>query len=249
MKKRLIAKGQNGTSLIMPIVSLMHKFGDVNNVRRQLYKNLNPRGYYKPIRRVFNAVVLDKDEHPEMLNSDEEVMDQLWAEYLQIPEDQRRKVHPFNKITRNDDGSITVPNWASTPAFVVNERDKIGNSSYNHILGRYAANKDSLEFHGSNYYDTYDINPFTKNQLKMYTKSQNPILRLLLGNRDDVSFGIGKPFKIKGYHRGINQQTTDDLMNDFKHDALNVIADFKTNKETNYTPEDTLRMHKLIYGE
>ncbi len=186
-------------------------------IRGRLYKNIQPIGYSSPLTRIVDAVIKDENEHDNYndVQPYSHTLDDLWAEYLQIPKEKRR----YNKITDNGDGSFSVPYSSMQDILMSVNSDhplKVGESStsLNTLLGRYHVRRgyddkgDYLE-----YYDpAWDVNPYSNTALEDYGGSENSkILKKIFGNMDDISFGIGKPFKVKGRYYlndiyGINEK-------------------------------------------
>lgn len=138
------------------------------------------------------------------------IVDGIWAEYLQIPKENRKKfAGPTIQQSkykpsfggRSDVNYYALPLTKSARASVVNEglglpigRNMVtttledsGNTVYN--LGQYTLGR-GMDTKGDyiSYYDVFDLNPFSDK----YNGTDIPILNKL----DDASFGIGKPVHI-----------------------------------------------------
>lgn len=110
-----------------------YAFGDVpvDEIRKRLYRNILPIGYNAALSRTRNAVVNNKpdeesiyysEEPANMLNSKELVRamrDNIFAEYLQIPEQERRGI-PYTKIVN----SLYKPTKGAAPNVVYKKIDE-----------------------------------------------------------------------------------------------------------------------------
>lgn len=182
-------------------------FGDISDdeVRQRMYNNLLPWGYHTPIKRVRKTVKRNEPEHQGNVYG---VTDDVFAEYLQIPKEERRKpvldeyLVTNSKYVPQKSSSIKVYKTLqglNTNTFrgqsirdeIVhkapqNINENIVTSTQNLIgpfgdftIGRGFDNKGEYV----SYYDSYDINP-----LKGRFRSS-----LIESKQDDLTFGIGKP--------------------------------------------------------
>lgn len=73
----------------------------ISEVRKRLYNNITPLSYAQPIKRVYNAIIKDRPysliKNPEVETNVNYDRDDIWAEYLQIPESERHK-GPTKKV-------------------------------------------------------------------------------------------------------------------------------------------------------
>ena len=84
--------------------------------KQRLYNNITPRTYYKPINRVYNAVVNNESDlvkYGTKINAPtdkdvQEQLDNIWATYLQIPDKRRKVISNKNKLVNNGDGSYSL---------------------------------------------------------------------------------------------------------------------------------------------
>lgn len=73
-------------------------FGDlsISEIRKRMYNNMRPYGYNKPIRRLTTAVKNNEKENIQAGQDNER--DDIFAEYLQIPHNERHESHGFAKV-------------------------------------------------------------------------------------------------------------------------------------------------------
>lgn len=85
-------------------------------LQNRAYKNILPQGYDNPVGRVVNGIVLNKKEDYADYGQPQEAhrtLDNVWAEYLNIPEDQRRyknKIDGVTKYTENGNDYVQLNN-------------------------------------------------------------------------------------------------------------------------------------------
>lgn len=186
-----------------------------NTLRNRLYKNIEPFGYNDPQRRLFDALVLGKDEHGNFVgdvNDSErapaqyQTIDDIWAEYLHIPQENRRYLNGKYHITKNSNGTYSLPYESMEDIMqVVNSDNPLlpgqKGSAGNSVLGQYGVRRgfdskgDYLEYN-----DTWRINPWAKtSEGKGYGEDdQNSLLYQIFKDKKDASLGIGTPLEIKG---------------------------------------------------
>ena len=183
-------------------------------IRQKIYHNIIPVGYEKPIRRIFNAL-LDKgdflfngerpiDENGNIWGDVINYRDDIFAEYLQIPENKRRDFEgraklvksnytPTIKTDNNDIYYKLDENSFPMDDFIrFNKYDKYDNEHTPLKLGEsritstlpFGYNTVSRGFDNNgeyiSYYDEWDLSPFNNKD------GHN-------SNKKDNSFGIGKP--------------------------------------------------------
>lgn len=215
-------------------------------VKDRLYRNITPRSYYKPIQRVYNAVIKNENDQIQYnreinapTNNDvKEQLDNIWATYLQIPNKNRKSIKHYNKLVNNNDGTYSLGHIGTVYDTVM--REGLGYEDYvdykgsgnlhkfykppmklgehklvdagDVYLGDYTVNR-GYDNNGEyiQYNDIWDINPFKKtnssyitgHNTNLYGQNLNPsiieqIINNIIGKKEDVSLGIGKPIKIKG---------------------------------------------------
>ena len=200
-----------------------------NKIRKKLYDGIYPVGYNNIFNRVSKALAGEKN----VKDGDLSYGDDLFAEYLQIPKEDRHNVKtlivedsPY-RPTKGDNPNIKykrVKLPEETKDFLIKgtEAFNIGQSGTNSelwdpysniskssksITQRYTNESSPLSdafrlYNVGRGYDekgeyrsiadVYDLNPWdTNNNYAFGDKSS--ILSFFLGNKDDVSFGIGKP--------------------------------------------------------
>ena len=84
------------------------KIPGVGIIRKRLYNNVMPMGYDDPFSRVFNGVILNKQEGQRDFKQPSnayKVLDSLWGEYLKIPKKDRQfKDWKYGITKYNEDG-------------------------------------------------------------------------------------------------------------------------------------------------
>lgn len=172
------------------------------DIRQRLYDNIIPYGYHNPIGRAFSALVLNKPSDSEEMpgSGNVDALDELWAEYLQIPQSRRHydpalkksKYKPTKAINK-DASYFALPLDEEERQYIVNKALYKDNSGLNPELGRYKIDLGEDE-NGkyASYYDSWDINPF-----RGTTAVGGAVSRFLgLDKIEDVSMGIGKPVEV-----------------------------------------------------
>lgn len=195
----------------------------VDEVRRRLYDHITPAGYALPITRVVSALAnpnrknqISYSDDAGWLDKASTVRDDLWAEYLQIPKNQRHTL-TFPKGYKESTGELDVSQYApknsehdkwfkiknlseTQRARLIRQAAKldIDKNTQSRLFGKYFGTHttgrgydDKGEY--ASYYDLWDLAPIG---------FKGP----------DQSFGIGKPVPI--YDRiylddyyGVNEPT------------------------------------------
>lgn len=197
-----------------------------NPIREKLYNNLLPFGYDRPVERVINAVVKNKKEtySPEsgVTEDTAEVLDDIWGNYLGIPEDKRHPKNTANKgqhyidngkeyysynNSQIEDASLDAALGAyfNESHIAPYEGLPIGGKTLvpsNQILGNYWVSRGVDPTYGEyiQYDDTWDINPF-KSTSDSYGQEKKgigfKIGNALFGDKENLS-DVGKPVNIRG---------------------------------------------------
>lgn len=196
---------------IEQVTKLYHGFPtSVEDFRYNLYKNINPNmGYINPIKRVYSAATNTGAD--DMWNRDQ-VADDAFATYLQIPESKRNfrtriqksKYKPTKgNATYDDVYSLPLKNTDFDWGTLIKDANgiQIGKSraatmlplTGHGVLGDYTISRgydDRGEY--ISYYDDYDLNPY-RGIFANRDKNKAP---KFIQNKGDLSFGVGKPFSI-----------------------------------------------------
>ena len=197
---------QNGKFTSMPYVTFpsinINKTNVANVIRQRLYDNIIPFSYNKPIQRLYSAVVKNKQSKHEMMpdSGNYDVLDELWANYLQIPANKRHYDSALKESKYKP--SISKDAFAKYYALPLTNEDKQrlvtyairgSNVETNPELGEYklGLGEDTNGKYVA-YYDGWDLNPF-----RGVTSYGNKLISILgLDKIEDLSFGIGKPLEV-----------------------------------------------------
>ena len=219
-KKKELPKYEDGKE------SGLGKVPGIGFVRQRLYNNVMPMGYDNPAKRMFNGLVLNKKEDttPEDFSQPSDsykVLDNLWAQYLHIPEKSRKTKDPKYGLIKNQDDtySLKYPKVLYHDIKLANlpkiDRDNINtdvklnqntNVNQNFVLGNFQVQRKIDPYIGEfvEYSDTWDINPY-QNTDNLYGQQEykdrnifDKMFTKILPKGGDASFGIGTPIKIKG---------------------------------------------------
>lgn len=160
-----------------------------NIVKKQLYKNLQPRSYEDPIKRTYRALlgINSGDVHDTPHRED------AWALYMGKPQKHNTlgvskykpsKASEDNVVyyTINNIGNENFEDVLLTRDIDVPYNPDKNYKDYNDVMGNFKLDKGEDE-HGKyiSYYDIWDLNPFAL---------KNPI------NKKEITTDIGKPFEI-----------------------------------------------------
>lgn len=193
-----------GPQRIFPITTGGAGYIPENNidVRKRLYDNVTPFGYNNPVERLFSALFLNKrskyNEIPHSGNYD--ALDELWANYLQIPKDQRHYDPVLKKSkykpTKSNNSNATyyaIPLDDDERQYIVNAARHGKTRNVNPELGAYTISHGEDEYGPyASYYDKWDLNPF-----RGTTSVGGKVSRFLgLDKIEDLSLGIGKPVEV-----------------------------------------------------
>lgn len=152
----------------------------VQSIRQRLYDNIVPFGYNDPFTRVTDALVFNK---PEKLREEtdyniknnvpiDSALDDIWATYLNIPEQNRRQINPNLGITKQPSGHYSFTSPGTTLAQDIDEAlgrypNTMGPGLFegeqrqymNGILGNYIMGKDYDDKGSYLYYSDSKLNP------------------------------------------------------------------------------------------
>lgn len=187
--------------------------GPINWLRKRIYTNIEPFGYNDVGSRLIDAIVLNKNEHdnfkgnysdPEKAPAQYQTIDNIWGEYLHIPEKERRYSNGKYKIKNNGNGTFSLPFESmedimqtvnSNNPLLWGQRGKLGNS----VVGEYDVHR-GYDKNGDylKYIDHWRINPYDVKEDKEYGQDDNSILKWYFKGKDDASFGLGTPVEIQG---------------------------------------------------
>lgn len=191
-----------------------------NTIQEKLYKNITPFGYHSPIKRVYDAVVRDKqdsyreDENTRINkeNPESSALDAIWATYLNIPLSKRRYVNPYYAITKTPQGYYRFKD----PRFIIDfdlaldedglySKDNRQDIFMNTILGNHTIGLGRDEKGDYIYYSDsrlnndgtpniktgWDINPFSKTTDSDTTESTEEVGQYGQ-NKKSLSYKVGK---------------------------------------------------------
>ncbi len=188
--------------------------GPIYWLRKRLYNNIEPFGYNDVGSRLIDAVVLNKNEHdnykenysdPEKTPAQYQTIDNIWGEYLHIPEKERKYSNGKYRIKNNGDGTFSLPFESmddimqavnsSNNSLLWGQRGKLGNS----VIGEYDVHR-GYDKNGDylKYIDHWRINPYDVKEDKKYGQDNNSLLKWYFKGKDDASFGLGTPVEIQG---------------------------------------------------
>ena len=187
--------------------------GPIYWLRKRLYNNIEPFGYNDVGSRLIDAIVLNKNEHdnfkgnysdPEKAPAQYQTIDNIWGEYLHIPEKERRYSNGKYKIKNNGNGTFSLPFESmedimqtinSNNPLLWGQRGKLGNS----VVGEYDVHR-GYDKNGDylKYIDHWRINPYDVKEGKEYGQDDNSLLKWYFKGKDDASFGLGTPVEIQG---------------------------------------------------
>lgn len=182
----------------------------IDAIRYRLYNNIFPFAYNNASGRLFSAIFKNKPALDESINmafysGNEQLLDDLWGTYLQIPENQRRfkrvltpsRYKPSNSSNPNATYYSAPLNESERQYIVENGilhgKNKNAPKLLNPDFGNYTVSRgrDKKGDYVS-YWDTWDLNPF-----RGVTKIDNKYIKKLgLDKVEDLSMGIGKPFDL-----------------------------------------------------
>ena len=203
-----------------------------NKIRDRLYNNIVPLSYDDPIKRIFNALILNKKEEVDpRLN--EEYVDYIYdayAMYLDKPQENDSFIPSKYKPSISKDNSAT---YYAYPKLEEKLKKKISRGSGINLSGldnlpieeeikKINATESSIYVDPSlgtfkvgtgkdekgnyiSYYDIWDVNPYSGAWVDSDKKGK--LLNKILENKKDISIGIGKPFEI--YNRIYYNENTD----------------------------------------
>ena len=188
--------------------------GPIYWLRKRLYNNIEPFGYNDVGSRLIDAIVLNKNEHdnfkgnysdPEKVPAVYQTVNDLWREYLHIPEEEGMYSNGKYKIKNNGNGTFSLPfesmkdimqavNSSNKP-LLWGQRGKLGNS----VVGEYDVHR-GYDKNGDylKYIDHWRINPYDVKKDKEYGQDDNSLLKWYFKGKDDASFGLGTPVEIQG---------------------------------------------------
>ena len=186
--------------------------GPIQWLRKRLYNNIEPFGYNDVGSRLINAIVLNKNEHDnykgdysdvERAPAQYQTIDNIWGEYLHIPEKERR-YSKGKKIKNNENGTFSLPFESmedimqtvnSNNPLLWGQRGKLGNS----VVGEYDVHR-GYDKNGDylKYIDHWRINPYDVKEDKEYGQDNNSLLKWYFKGKDDASLGLGTPVEIQG---------------------------------------------------
>ena len=97
----------------MPIIR--KNLSPINKLRRRLYDNILPFGYDKPVERLYNAIIKNKQEryssNSDVNDNTKEILDDIWGQYLSIPSNERHyKQYSRNRIVPSQNGNYQLDN-------------------------------------------------------------------------------------------------------------------------------------------
>ena len=187
--------------------------GPIQWLRKRLYNNIEPFGYNDVGSRLINAIVLNKNEHDnykgdysdvERAPAQYQTIDNIWGEYLHIPEKERRYSNGKYKIKNNENGTFSLPFESmedimqtvnSNNPLLWGQRGKLGNS----VVGEYDVHR-GYDKNGDylKYIDHWRINPYDVKEDKEYGQDNNSLLKWYFKGKDDASLGLGTPVEIQG---------------------------------------------------
>lgn len=181
----------------------------INKIRKRAYRNINPLDGYNILEngKTFftgDSLIYDNDKLVEFgdVTTPVQIVDDIWANYLQIPTSERR----YNTRIRQ---SLYKPSVGGEPVkyykLPLSDSDKdilishtdnlnIGKNTVSQIFERYNLENHTIgrgyDSKGEyrSYYDRWDLNPFTDKYNGWDIKGLNKL--------KDASFGIGKPVHI-----------------------------------------------------
>ena len=173
------------------------RFQNQNIIKNKIHKNLQPRGYNDPLKRVFKALTTSSNrdvvDYPSRSNHD--VIDyphreDAWSLYMGKPQIYNTfSISRYKPPTRSEDNLIYYSinkmfdrDFEKDLLEIYGKEPHRLHSDYNDIMGNYIFDTGEDE-HGKyiSYEDTWDLNPFGL---------ENPI------NNKEITTDIGKPFKI-----------------------------------------------------
>jgi len=214
-RRRLEDRGKVSDGFLTEASKLVSK-GFKDYIKGRLYRTVNPYSDYDIKKHAKDFVENDSIDYPDRYedengniytefgdgNSRVDIVDDIWANYLQIPVNQRR----FNTrlqqskyapgIGRENVTYYKLPLDGYDKEWLINETNSLGINKnkvsdifthYNladHTIGRGFDNRGEYR----SYYDRFDLNPFNGK----YEGTKIPGLDKL----NDVSLGIGKPVNI-----------------------------------------------------
>lgn len=206
MPKRRYLDEQKGKLTAMPYVTFpsinINKTDVANVIRQRLYDNIIPFSYNKPIQRLYSAIAKNKPSNYEKMpdSGNYDALDELWANYLQIPANRRH----YDSVLQESKykPSISKNNSAKYYALPLTDEDKQrlitrvtrgSDSEMNPELGEYklGLGEDNKGKYVS-YYDDWNLNPFRG----ITSYGSKLISALGLDKIEDLSFGIGKPVEV-----------------------------------------------------
>lgn len=157
-----------------------------NIVKKQLYKNLQPRGYEDHIKRTYRALLgTNSGDVHDMPHRED-----AWALYMGKPQKHNTLgVSKYKPSKASEDNVVyytinNIGNENFEDVLLTRDIDAPYNKDedYNDVMGNFKLDKGEDE-HGKyiSYYDIWDLNPFAL---------KNPI------NKKEITTDIGKPFEI-----------------------------------------------------
>ena len=187
--------------------------GPLHWLRKKLYNNIEPFGYNDIGSRLINGIVFNKNEHsnfkgdysdPEKAPAQYQTIDNIWGEYLHIPEKERRYSNGKYKIKNNGNGTFSLPFKSMEDIMLtVNSNNPLlwgqRGKALNSVVGEYDVHR-GYDKNGDylKYIDHWRINPYDVKEDKEYGQDNNSILKEYFKGKDDVSFGLGTPVEIQG---------------------------------------------------
>ena len=187
--------------------------GPINWLRKRIYTNIEPFGYNDVGSRLYNGIILNKNEHSnfkgdysdaERAPAQYQTVDNIWGEYLHIPEKERRYSNGKYKIKNNGNGTFSLPFKSMEDIMLtVNSNNPLlwgqRGKAINSVVGEYDIYRgydkkgDYLK-----YIDHWRINPYDVKEDKEYGQDNNSLLKRYFKGKDDASFGLGTPVEIQG---------------------------------------------------
>ena len=187
--------------------------GPLHWLRKKLYNNIEPFGYNDIGSRLINGIVFNKNEHsnfkgdysdPERAPAQYQTIDNIWGEYLHIPEKERRYSNGKYKIKNNGNGTFSLPFKSMEDIMLtVNSNNPLlwgqRGKALNSVVGEYDVHR-GYDKNGDylKYIDHWRINPYDVKEDKEYGQDNNSLLKWYFKGKDDVSFGLGTPVEIQG---------------------------------------------------
>ena len=187
--------------------------GPINWLRKRIYTNIEPFGYNDIGSRLYNGIILNKNEHSnfkgdysdiERAPAQYQTLDNIWGEYLHIPEKERRYSNGKYKIKNNGNGTFSLPFKSMEDIMLtVNSNNPLlwgqRGKAINSVVGEYDIYRgydkkgDYLK-----YIDHWRINPYDVKEDKEYGQNNNSLLKRYFKGKNDASFGLGTPVEIQG---------------------------------------------------